>query len=90
MKIDVIGDIHGCYEELIELFSKLEYQWNNGIPVHPYNRIPVFLGDLMDRGPNSLGVIELVYQLVIVNHKGKYIPGNHCNKLYRFFSWKPC
>lgn len=45
----------------------------------------VFLGDLTDRGPSSLKVIELVYQLVIVDKIAYYTPGNHCNKLYRYF-----
>ncbi|QHS21702.1 bis(5'-nucleosyl)-tetraphosphatase PrpE [Virgibacillus sp. MSP4-1] len=89
MKVDVIGDVHGCYEELTELLTKLGYQWTNGIPEHPESRIPVFLGDLTDRGPNSLDVIELVYQLVIGKQKGKYIPGNHCDKLYRYFLGNP-
>ncbi|UFU00584.1 bis(5'-nucleosyl)-tetraphosphatase PrpE [Radiobacillus kanasensis] len=84
MKVDIIGDIHGCLEELKELFQELGYKWEGDIPVHPDGRIPVFLGDLTDRGPDSIGVIDLVYQMVASN-KAKYVPGNHCNKLYRFF-----
>src|SRR5699024_4799552 len=44
-----------------------------------------FLGDLTDRGPSSLEVIHFVYQVVVVQKTAKYVPGNHCNKLYRFF-----
>ncbi|QDP39802.1 bis(5'-nucleosyl)-tetraphosphatase PrpE [Radiobacillus deserti] len=84
MKVDIIGDIHGCIDELVELFQELGYQWEQSFPVHPDGRLPIFLGDLTDRGPNSIGVIDLVYQMV-VNDKAKYVPGNHCNKLYRFF-----
>jgi len=85
MKIDVIGDVHGCYEELIHLFQRLGYEKENNIYVHPNGRVPVFAGDITDRGPDSLAVIDLVYEMVIVRKNGKYIPGNHCNKLYRYF-----
>lgn len=84
MKFDIIGDIHGCFLELTRLFEKLGYRWQENIPIHPNGRIPVFLGDLTDRGPASLAVIELVHALVTKN-KAYYAPGNHCNKLYRFF-----
>jgi protein phosphatase len=85
MKIDIIGDIHGCFTEFQKLTSKLGYQWDNGIPIHPENRILGFVGDLTDRGPESLKVIEIVWQLVIKEKLAYYTPGNHCNKLYRFF-----
>lgn len=85
MLIDVIGDIHGCLEELHALFDKLGYEWEGGLPFHPDGRIPVFVGDLTDRGPESIKVIQLVYELVVKHGKAKYVPGNHCNKLYRFF-----
>ena len=84
MKFDIIGDIHGCFLELTRLFERLGYRWQENIPVHPNGRIPVFLGDLTDRGPASLAVIELVHALIMKN-MAYYAPGNHCNKLYRFF-----
>lgn len=85
MKIDVIGDIHGCYRELVELFGVLGYKQEQNIFIHSDDRIPIFLGDITDRGPNSLAVIELVYEMVIQRKIAKYVPGNHCNKLYRYF-----
>ncbi|SDJ86735.1 bis(5'-nucleosyl)-tetraphosphatase PrpE [Sediminibacillus albus] len=86
MKIDVIGDIHGCFNELHALFRKMGYQISEaGIPVHPDGRTPVFVGDLTDRGPDSISVIKLVYDMVISQGAAKYVPGNHCNKLYRYF-----
>jgi hypothetical protein len=85
MKIDVIGDVHGCYEELCLLFEKLGYQKEQNSYIHPDGRIPIFVGDLTDRGPASLQVIQLVYEMVISKKVAKYVPGNHCNKLYRFF-----
>ncbi|MFS0782851.1 bis(5'-nucleosyl)-tetraphosphatase PrpE [Bacillus sp. 1P06AnD] len=84
MKIDVIGDIHGCFEEFHLLTEKLGYAWDSGIPEHPEGRLLAFVGDLTDRGPASLKVIEIVSAL-IHQKKAYYTPGNHCNKLYRFF-----
>jgi protein phosphatase len=84
MYIDIIGDIHGCYEEFKKLTEKLGYEWGQGYPVHPGKRILGFVGDLTDRGPNSLAVIKTVSELVSNKH-AYYVPGNHCNKLYRYF-----
>lgn len=85
MNIDIIGDIHGCLPELKELTTMLGYKWDEGIPVHPKTRVLGFVGDLTDRGPASLEVIEMVWRLVMEEKKAFYTPGNHCNKLYRFF-----
>ncbi|MEN2767624.1 bis(5'-nucleosyl)-tetraphosphatase PrpE [Ornithinibacillus xuwenensis] len=85
MKIDVIGDIHGCFDELCTLFLELGYKKERNFFVHQDGRIPVFVGDLTDRGPASIKVMELVYEMVVQQKKARYVPGNHCNKLYRFF-----
>ncbi|AIY06053.1 bis(5'-nucleosyl)-tetraphosphatase [Planococcus sp. PAMC 21323] len=84
MKFDIIGDIHGCYQELLLLIEKLGYQKNGPIFVHPDNRNLAFVGDATDRGPESLNVLRLLFAL---QDEGilYYSPGNHCNKLYRFF-----
>lgn len=83
MKYDIIGDIHGCYDELMELLEKLGYRFENGIHTHPDGRQPAFVGDAMDRGPDSLAVLQLLFarqdQDILF-----YSPGNHCDKLYRF------
>ncbi|WP_209125542.1 bis(5'-nucleosyl)-tetraphosphatase PrpE [Alkalihalobacillus sp. BA299] len=84
MPIDIIGDIHGCYDEFVQLTEKLGYDWSENIPIHPTGRKLAFVGDLTDRGPHSVKVIEIVYELV--NRKlAYYVPGNHCDKLYRYF-----
>ncbi|WP_347861165.1 bis(5'-nucleosyl)-tetraphosphatase PrpE [Salimicrobium sp. PL1-032A] len=89
MSYDIIGDVHGCLTELKQLFAALGYQFQEGIPVHPQGRIPVFLGDITDRGPESVKTIELIHDLVITHQAAKYVPGNHCDKLYRFFQGNP-
>ncbi|WP_026583730.1 bis(5'-nucleosyl)-tetraphosphatase PrpE [Bacillus sp. J33] len=84
MKLDIIGDIHGCFAEFKELTLKMNYDWSGGFPKHPYGRKLAFVGDLTDRGPESLAVIDTVYNLA-ASDLAYYVPGNHCNKLYRYF-----
>ncbi|MGP3560398.1 bis(5'-nucleosyl)-tetraphosphatase PrpE [Geobacillus sp. BK01] len=84
MAIDIIGDIHGCRREFAALTEKLGYIWDEGIPIHPDGRKLGFVGDLTDRGPESLNMIKIVSALV-ERKLAYYVPGNHCNKLYRFF-----
>lgn len=85
MKIDIIGDIHGCYEELRTLTMNLGYDWEKGYPIHAEGRVLGFVGDLTDRGPASIKVIEVVWKLAVEQKEAFYTPGNHCNKLYRYF-----
>lgn len=84
MKLDIIGDIHGCYEEFKQLTNKLGYEWIDDCPLHSERKL-AFVGDITDRGPQSLKMVELVYSIVMEQKNGYYVPGNHCNKLYRFF-----
>ena len=83
---DVIGDIHGCYEEMIDILKVLKYEMKEGEISHPDKRIPVFLGDLTDRGPDSVSVINTVAPWVKAG-KALYCPGNHCNKLYQYITY---
>lgn len=87
MKLDIIGDIHGCYKEFKDLTVQLGYDWHSGIPLR-HDRQLAFIGDLTDRGPQSLKVIQTVYQLIKKN-RAYYVPGNHCNKLYRYALGNP-
>lgn len=83
MKYDIIGDIHGCYTEFLSLSEKLGYTIEDGLPVHPNGRQLVFVGDAMDRGPDSLKMLRLLFKMQDVGVL-QYCPGNHCNKLYRY------
>lgn len=83
MKYDIVGDIHGCYEEFLSLIQKLGYSMVTGIPLHSEGRKLVFVGDAMDRGPDSLKMMNLLFKIQDEDTL-LYSPGNHCNKLYRF------
>jgi len=85
---DVIGDVHGCLTELLALLEKLGYALtrdDSGRVVgaaHPKGRRVVFLGDLVDRGPDSPGVLRLVMGMVAAG-TALAVPGNHEDKLLR-------
>src|SRR5436190_8164494 len=60
---DIIGDVHGCYDELIALLGMLGYSEKpGGSWHHPGGRNLVFLGDLVDRGPRGPDVVRLVME----------------------------
>ncbi|MFE6287503.1 polynucleotide kinase-phosphatase [Streptomyces sp. NPDC057877] len=75
---DIVGDIHGCAFELEALLGKLGY--TDG--VHPDGRTAVFVGDLVDRGPDSPGVLRRVMSMV-KSGNALCVPGNHENKYGR-------
>ncbi|MEV5873253.1 polynucleotide kinase-phosphatase [Streptomyces sp. NPDC052101] len=75
---DIIGDIHGCSAELEALLAKLGYA--DG--VHPKGRTAVFVGDLVDRGPDTPGVLRRVMTMVEAGN-ALCVPGNHENKYGR-------
>lgn len=81
---DIIGDIHGCCDELELLLEKLGYNRTNNAYSHPAGRLAVFTGDLGDRGPRCLDSIELVLDMVSAG-SALYVPGNHCRKLHAYF-----
>lgn len=111
---DIIGDVHGCLSELLQLVSDLGYDVQAGdldAPVnltyekeyevvakptapnvasfpdyyqvsHPAGRKLLFVGDLIDRGPDSVGVMKFVFASV-KSGVALVVPGNHDEKLYR-------
>ncbi|MFI6229599.1 polynucleotide kinase-phosphatase [Micromonospora echinospora] len=88
---DVIGDVHGCRRELETLLGRLGYtvardEAGRAVDaVHPEGRRVVFVGDLVDRGPDSPGVLRLAMGMVAAGHAFA-VPGNHENKLVRALS----
>lgn len=86
---DIIGDIHGCLDELTRLLTRLGYEvvpraeGAPGFDVRaPEGRKAVFLGDLVDRGPDIPGVLRLVMGMVEAG-SALCVPGNHEVKLMR-------
>lgn len=79
---DIIGDIHGCYDELRLLLAELGYKAGDAGYSHPDGRKAIFLGDLVDRGPKIPAVLRLVMQMVQAEN-ALCVPGNHDVKLVR-------
>ena len=88
---DIIGDVHGCYDELKMLLEKLGYcieevvdgtESVNYRVTHPEGRKVVFLGDLVDRGPKITKVLKLVMSMV-KSGNAFCVPGNHDIKLLK-------
>ncbi len=90
---DIIGDIHGCADELEALLQQLGYEainhplnegsfWNTPVYHHTQGRKAVFLGDLVDRGPRILDTLKLVRNMVLTGN-AFCVPGNHDSKLMR-------
>jgi protein phosphatase len=80
---DIIGDVHGCYDELVALLGKLGYDAADpAAVVPPAGRKAVFVGDLVDRGPKVVEVLRLVMGMVAAG-TALCVPGNHDEKLSR-------
>jgi protein phosphatase len=89
---DIIGDVHGCCDELEELLALLGYLpiqaidahslWGATVYQHPQGRKAVFVGDLVDRGPRILDTVRIVRNMVGAG-SALCVPGNHDMKLMR-------
>ena len=89
---DIIGDVHGCFDELVALLERLEYRitqprtdggGDRSFSVsHPQGRKAVFVGDLVDRGPGVANVLRLVMSMV-ADGTALCVAGNHESKLVR-------
>ena len=75
MKFDVIGDVHGEHGKLVDLLKLLGYSEQAGAWRH-HDRMAVFVGDLIDRGPHQLATVELVRAMVDAG-AAHCILGNH-------------
>ena len=85
---DIIGDVHGCGDELRDLLARLGYAPDSDMTWrHPQNRRAIFLGDLVDRGPQVVEVVELAQRMMRAG-TGLCVPGNHDNKLMRALQGK--
>ncbi len=76
MGYDVIGDIHGQAGKLETLLRKLGYIHRASGWVPPHHRQAVFLGDLIDRGPDQVKVVNAVRSMIDAGH-ARSVMGNH-------------
>lgn len=84
---DFIGDIHGHFDALVQLFKKMGYTINDGIYSHS-ERFPVFIGDYIDRGPKIFETVELVKKMqetgnaiaLMGNHELNFLELNYRDK----------
>lgn len=81
---DIVGDVHGCFDELVELLVKLGYSVDADAfkVTAPAGRKLIFVGDLVDRGPKIPQVLKLVMNAV-ADDVALCVPGNHDVKLMR-------
>lgn len=76
---DIIGDLHGCADELEELLQRLGY----GPEGHSQGRLAIFVGDLVDRGPRVLDCVDRVRDMVEAG-QALCVAGNHDVKAAKF------
>ncbi|MBU2582862.1 MAG: polynucleotide kinase-phosphatase [Alphaproteobacteria bacterium] len=90
---DIIGDVHGCRDELLGLFGKLGYSVRlegegldrRVVAEVPEGRRVIFVGDLVDRGPASPDVLRIAMHMV-EQGQALCVPGNHDVKLLRYLN----
>ncbi len=81
---DLVGDVHGCGSELDTLLNKLGWDGTG----HPDGRVAVFVGDLVDRGPDTPGVLRRVMEMAAAG-TALCVAGNHEAKLVRALRGAP-
>ncbi len=94
---DILGDLHGCADELRELLTSLgwarhdlaeaELPWGTECYRNDAGRKAIFLGDLVDRGPAVLDTLRIVRNMVRAGH-AFCVAGNHDVKLMRWLRGK--
>jgi protein phosphatase len=90
---DIIGDVHGCADELQALLVRLGYgvEWTDGdgertvVVTPPQGRKVIFVGDLTDRGPNSPDILRIAMSMTAAG-TAYVVQGNHDRKLERWLS----
>jgi serine/threonine protein phosphatase 1 len=79
-RIFAIGDIHGCYEPLVELLERIPINWSRDLLV--------FMGDYIDRGPKSFEVVQHLIELQARHPETVFLKGNHEQMLEDYLSGK--
>jgi hypothetical protein len=77
MKYDIIGDIHGHADQLIQMLEDMGYRKRNGFyRHHEHDRKAIFVGDFIDRGPKIRKTLEIV-KAMVENKAAQAVLGNH-------------
>ncbi|RYX86851.1 polynucleotide kinase-phosphatase [bacterium] len=84
---DIIGDVHGCGDELEALLGKLGYERDESGTYRHAERTALFVGDLVDRGPRVGDVLDIVESMVSEG-AAFCVRGNHDDKLLRYLEGK--
>ena len=79
-EVVVVSDIHGCYDEFVELMEESRIKIENyKITENPLEKRIVIAGDYLDSGPKSADMIDFIFE----NPEVTVVMGNHENRLYR-------
>ncbi len=91
-RCDVIGDVHGCHDELVELIAMLGHHdlLDPDVPPAELGQPPrlVFVGDIVDRGDGIVPALELVHRLCVRGH-ALTVLGNHDDRFGRWLRGRP-
>lgn len=79
-RLFAIGDIHGCYDQLLDLVDRVPIDWAR-------DRL-VFMGDYIDRGPSSFEVVDYLVELQSRHPSSVFLKGNHEQMLADYLSGK--
>ncbi|MCZ6695451.1 MAG: AAA family ATPase [Acidobacteria bacterium] len=87
---DIIGDVHGCADELIMLLRRLGYRRRSARSAfrHGDGRRAIFLGDLVDRGPRIVDAVQIVDRMM-EEGSAFSVPGNHDVALLQSLHGRP-
>ena len=82
--VDIIGDVHGCYDEFMELIQRLGYERSqDGTYRHPQGRKLLSLGDITSRGPYSIKMLQF-FHLHVTAGLAEMVDSNHGWKIARW------
>ena len=84
---DLIGDVHGCGNTLIRLLEQMGYSKKNGVYQHPKRKV-VFVGDIVDRGPNIRLALHVVRDMVEAG-QAEIVMGNHEYNIVTYLTEAP-